>query len=58
MIYLFCVVIGVFLGWRKASRLGGDRADKLHYAGAYFIGFSVIGILATIIVHHYFAGTL
>lgn len=50
MILLPAILIGAFLGWRRAGRLGGDKRDKAQYAAVYALAFSVIGLFATVII--------
>lgn len=48
MILLVAVVLGVALGWARAARAQGDLKDKLQYAAAHAIAFSIIGLFVTI----------
>ena len=50
MIVILAVVIGAFLGWRRAGQLGGTRRDRLQYAAAFGMAFAVIGLFATVIL--------
>lgn len=50
MIVIAAIVIGAALGWRRATQLGGNTRDKLQYAGGFALAFSLIGILATVIL--------
>lgn len=50
MILAAAIILGVVLGWRHASRLGGNRKDQLQYAAVYALILSVIGLFASIII--------
>lgn len=50
MIVIAAMVIGAFLGWRRARQLGGNKGDRLQYAAAFAMGFAVIGLFATVII--------
>lgn len=50
MIILITIFIGGFLGWRRATKLGGDRRDRLQYAASFALGFAALGLFATIII--------
>ncbi|MEM7440364.1 MAG: apolipoprotein acyltransferase [Pseudomonadota bacterium] len=48
MIGLICAVLGAAIGWWRAGKLGGNRLDRLQYAGVFgIIGF-LVGLAATI----------
>ncbi|WCQ98356.1 hypothetical protein [Paracoccus aestuarii] len=51
MIVIAAIIIGAALGWRRAAKLGGNRADRVQYAVAFALGFAMIGVFATIFVH-------
>ena len=36
-------VIGIILGWFRATKRGGDTADKLQYAAAHGIALLLVG---------------
>ncbi|WP_182912766.1 hypothetical protein [Paracoccus onubensis] len=48
MIVIAAIVIGVFLGWHRATKLGGDRRDRAQYAAGYALAFAVLGLFVTI----------
>lgn len=48
MILLVAVVLGVALGWARATRAGGDLKDKMQYALAHALAFSIIGLFVTV----------
>ena len=45
---MFALVAG-FIGWNRAAKRGGNRADKIQYAAAHGIpAFLVVMILMTV----------
>lgn len=50
MIVILLAILGATLGWRIATKRDGDRLDKLQYAAALMLGFSIIGLFLTLIV--------
>lgn len=48
MIVIAGMILGAVLGWRKARKLGGDRADIAQYAGVGVILGGLLGLFATI----------
>lgn len=50
MVVIAAILIGAALGWRRATQLGGDRRDRLQYAAGFGFAFSIMGILATVIL--------
>lgn len=50
MIVILLAIVGAALGWRIASKREGNRLDKLQYAAALMLGFSVIGLFLTLII--------
>jgi amino acid permease len=52
MIVILLALIGAALGFRTASKRGGNRLDKLQYAAVFFLLGSVIGLFATLIIHN------
>jgi amino acid permease len=52
MIVILLALLGAFIGWRTARKKGGDRLDKLQYAAAFLIAFSIIGLFATLLIHN------
>lgn len=51
MIVITAIIIGAIVGWRRASQLRGDKRDRMQYAAAFGMGFAVIGLFATVIIH-------
>lgn len=49
MIGILFALIGAALGWMRASKLKGDRLDRLQYAGVYAIIGFLIGIGGTLL---------
>ena len=50
MIITAALVIGALIGWRRAAGLKGNRKDRLQYAVAHALAFSVLGLFLTIII--------
>ncbi|MBU2936260.1 MULTISPECIES: apolipoprotein acyltransferase [Pacificibacter] len=50
MIVILLAIVGATLGWRIATKRDGNRLDKLQYAAALMLGFSVIGLFITLII--------
>lgn len=50
MIVLAALVIGAFLGWRRARALGGNRMDRVQYAAVFGMVFAVTGMVVTILI--------
>lgn len=50
MIILAAFILGAAIGWFRATRLGGNRADKLQYALAHALALTVLGLLVTVIL--------
>ncbi|WP_167620087.1 hypothetical protein [Paracoccus ravus] len=50
MIVIVALILGAAIGWRRAARFGGARADRLQYAAAHGIGLAVLGLFATILL--------
>lgn len=51
MIVLLAAVIGALIGGFTARKRGGKPADIAQYAAGYAIAFSIIGVIATILIH-------
>ncbi|WP_165978802.1 hypothetical protein [Antarcticimicrobium luteum] len=51
MIVISAALIGAILGGLTARKHGGKPADMVQYAAVYAIGFAVVGVLVTIMVH-------
>jgi len=43
-------VFGALLGWRRAKKFGGNTADKVQYAVAHAIAFSLITLVLLVLV--------
>lgn len=50
MIVLAAIVLGAALGFWRAAKLGGNRADRLQYAAAHALGFAALGIVVTVLL--------
>ena len=50
MIVIAFFLIGAILGWRTAAKRQGDTLDKLQYAAAYCLAFSVVGLIITVLL--------
>lgn len=50
MIVILMAILGAVLGWRIATKRDGDRLDKLQYAAAFLLGFSIVGLFLTLII--------
>lgn len=48
MIIIAALIFGAAIGWFRAGKLGGNRADRLQYAAAHAIALAVIGLFVTI----------
>jgi len=51
MIVVTAALIGAILGGMTARKRGGKPADIVQYAAVYAIAFSIVGLLATILIH-------
>ena len=40
---------GLWFGWRRAVRRGGDRLDRLQYAAVHAIAFTLAALILTIL---------
>lgn len=49
MIFFPAILTGAIIGWIRAARRGGNRADKVQYAAAHAILFAILGLFATIL---------
>ena len=43
-------LLGGYVGWRTASKRGGDRNDKLQYIAVYALIFSILGLFFGVLV--------
>lgn len=50
MIVIAALIIGALIGWRRATKLKGDRKDQLQYAATHALAFAALGIIATVII--------
>lgn len=50
MIVIAALFLGAAIGWFRASRMGGARADKLQYAAAHAMGLAVLTVILTVIL--------
>lgn len=50
MIVIAAAIIGAFLGWRRAGKLGGTRRDRAQYAAGFGIALALLGLFATVIL--------
>lgn len=50
MIVLLCAIAGAALGANTARRRKGNAADMAQYAAGYGIMFSLLGLIATIVI--------
>lgn len=41
-----CMILAGIVGWRRAARRGGNRADRMQYAAAHAIPAFLIVMLA------------
>lgn len=51
MIFFPAILLGAVIGWLRAARRGGNRADKVQYAAAHAILFAILGLFATILYY-------
>jgi len=42
--------LGAYVGWTRAARAGGDRLDRLQYAAAHAIFFTLAGFVVILVV--------
>jgi len=50
MIVIAAFIIGAAIGWMRAVKAGGSRADKLQYAVAHALALGVLGMFLTIVL--------
>jgi len=48
MIVIAAFLIGAAIGWMRAAKAGGSRADKLQYAVAHGLALTVPGVFLTV----------
>ncbi|MEI2804539.1 hypothetical protein [Albidovulum sp.] len=51
MIFFPAILLGAAVGWWRAARRGGNRADKVQYALVHAISFAILALFATIFYH-------
>lgn len=52
MILPIAFLIGAVLGWRRATKRGGNRLDKLQFGAAHGLAFMLVALIITIIFGH------
>ncbi len=50
MIIIAAILIGAAFGWFRASKLGGQRYDKLQYAAGYALAWAALGVFVTVLI--------
>ncbi|WP_175496369.1 hypothetical protein [Paracoccus halophilus] len=50
MIMIAAFILGAAVGWGRAAKRGGNRADKLQYALAHGMALAVLGLFLTVLV--------
>lgn len=50
MIVIAALILGAFLGWRRAAAIGGNAKDRAWYAGVFAILFALAGLFLTVIL--------
>ncbi|HWL56458.1 MAG TPA: hypothetical protein VNQ78_07240 [Paracoccus sp. (in: a-proteobacteria)] len=50
MIVIAALIFGAAVGWWRAARLGGTRADRMQYGAAHALAFAILGIFLTILI--------
>ncbi|QRZ14210.1 hypothetical protein JWJ88_06370 [Paracoccus methylovorus] len=50
MIVIAAFILGAVIGWMRAAKAGGNRADQLQYAAAHALALTVLGIFLTIFI--------
>ena len=50
MIVIAAFILGAAIGWIRATRLDGNRADKLQYAAAHAIALGLAGLFLTVLL--------
>lgn len=51
MSFLPAILLGAAVGWWRAARRGGNRADKIQYALSHAILLAILAVFATILYH-------
>lgn len=52
MIVILLSLLGAGLGYKTASKRGGNKLDKLQFAAVFFLIGAVIGLFATLLIHN------
>jgi hypothetical protein len=50
MIIIASAIAGMLTGWVRAGRRGGNTKDRLHYAAIHAIAFTILGLIATLLI--------
>ncbi len=50
MIVIAAMILGAVIGWTRAARLGGNTRDRLQYAAAHGLAFTILGLFATLLI--------
>lgn len=50
MIVILALVLGAVIGFRRAAKMGGSRADRIQYAVAHAMGLAILGIFVTVLI--------
>lgn len=48
MIVIAAFFLGAAIGWMRAAKAGGNRADKLQYAAAHGLALTVLALFVTL----------
>lgn len=48
MIIIIAFILGGLIGWFRAGKRGGNRADKLQYAAVHAMIFAIIALFANL----------
>jgi phosphate/sulfate permease len=49
LVLVVAFALGMFVGWQRAGRRGGDRLDRLQYGAAHGIAFTLAALAVTIL---------
>ncbi|MDS9468120.1 hypothetical protein RGQ15_11135 [Paracoccus sp. MBLB3053] len=50
MIVITALIIGAAIGWWRAGKLGGTRADRIQYAAVHAMGLAVLGVFLIVLL--------
>lgn len=56
MIVILAALAGAIIGGMTASRRKGNTLDIIQYTAIYCIAFTLLGLIATIVVHRVVGG--